>query len=320
MTVRSFTDLVQCEHPLQLAAMGGAASTVLAVAVADAGGLGMIAGADRWPLGLGDTLRHLATQAAGPVGVNFLVPFLQMTDVELAAARAPVVEFFWGPPDTHLIETVHGGGALAGWQIGSVADARAAEAAGCDYVILQGMEAGGHVAGRRTLQKLLEDGRAVIDIPIVAAGGLGSAATVAAAFAAGADAVRVGTRLLAAHETPAHPDYVDAIIEASAADTVLTTVFGTGWPDARHRVLRSAVEAVETHDDDPVGEIHIDGRAVPVPRAAPVWPDSRFIGHTGATALYAGHSVDGVTTRQSAAEIIAELLEDTPQRPDAEMN
>src|SRR5213079_183863 len=121
----------------------------------------------------------------------------------------------------------------------------AARDAGCDVIVAQGIEAGGHVRGTLGLLPLLDEVRTVIDLPIVAAGGIGTGTAMAAALVAGADAVRVGTRFMVASESTAHPTYVEALIGAGADDTVLTTAFGDGWPDAPHRVLKSAIEAGE---------------------------------------------------------------------------
>src|SRR5262249_53714320 len=155
--------------------------------------------------------------------------------VELAAERCPLVEFFWGEPSAALVDLVHAQGASASWQVGSADEGRLAADAGCDLVIAQGVEAGGHGRGAPRFLPLLEELRAAVDVPVVAAGGIGTGRAMAAALTAGADAVRVGTRFVAATESVAHPDYVDAVVKASADDTVLTTAFGEGWPDAPHR-------------------------------------------------------------------------------------
>jgi nitronate monooxygenase len=140
---------------------------------------------------------------------------------------------------------VHACGARAGWQVGSLGEACAARDAGCDLIIAQGLEAGGHVRGTTGLLPLLDEVRAEVDLLIVAAGGIGTGRAMAGALAAGADAVRVGTRFVAATESIAHPAYIEALINATADDTVITTAFGDGWSDAPHRVLRSCIAAGE---------------------------------------------------------------------------
>src|SRR5205807_1187948 len=175
----------------------------------------------------------------------FLVPFLDRAALTEAADRSPLVEFFWAAPDRELVDIVHASGARAGWQIGSTDEARAAQDVGCDLLVAQGIEAGGHVRGSVGLLALLDEVCRAVEVPVIAAGGIGTGRAMAAALTAGADAVRVGTRFIAATESIAHPEYIDALIHATAADTVITTALGEGWPDAPHRVLRPAIAAGE---------------------------------------------------------------------------
>ena len=131
--------------------MGGVAAAPLAQAVADAGALGMLSGVLVPPPVLAEILDDLGARTRGVFGVSFLMPFLDREAVAVAATRARAVEFFYGDPDAELVAAVHAGGAFAAWQVGSVAEALAAEDAGCDLVIAQGTEAGGHVRGRIAL-------------------------------------------------------------------------------------------------------------------------------------------------------------------------
>jgi len=225
-----------------------------------------------------------------------------------AASRARVVEFFYGEPDRSLVELVHQGGGLASWQVGSADEARRAVDAGCDLVIVQGVEAGGHVRGRTALLPLLDEVLDVVAIPVLAAGGIATARSVAAVLAAGAAGARLGTRFVATEEADAHPAYVDALLAAKPEDTVLTTTFSVIWPDAPHRVLRSCVEAVTRTDDDVVGEIELSsGVRVPVARLAPPSPGRRTTGMIEAMALYAGQSVGAVHRVERAGDVVREL-------------
>jgi NAD(P)H-dependent flavin oxidoreductase YrpB (nitropropane dioxygenase family) len=106
-------------------------------------------------------------------------------------------------------------------------------------VIVQGVEAGGHVRGTHPALALLEQARRALpgDYPVLLAGGLVDAADVQEALAAGADAAVLGTRFLMSDESRAHPGYKQRV--ADADDTVLTELFGLGWPAAPHRVLRN---------------------------------------------------------------------------------
>jgi nitronate monooxygenase len=304
----SFTKLTGCRLPLQLAGMP-IVTLELATAVAGAGGLPMFSALRTSAPLLADMLEQAVRLGGGPFGVNFLMPFLDRETLRVAAEHARVVEFFYGDPDPGLVEVVHAAGALACWQVGSAEEALAAERAGCDLIVAQGIEAGGHVRGRIGLFPLLAQVLDAVKVPVVAAGGIGTARSMAAALAAGAAAVRVGTRFVAAHESGAHPKYVEALIRARAEDTVLTETFSAVWPNAPHRVLRSCVEAAEAFKGEIVGHGAAAGASYSIPRFASPTPNRETVGQIEAMALYAGHSVDAVRRVQPAAEIVRELGE-----------
>jgi NAD(P)H-dependent flavin oxidoreductase YrpB (nitropropane dioxygenase family) len=299
-----FTDLVGTRWPLQQAGMSGPATATLAAAVSNAGGLGMIgAGRQQLPV-IERYLDELAALTTSPVGCTCIAHFVQPDVVELLASRLPILEFFYEWPEPTRVPT----NVICGWQVGSVDEAKAAVDAGCRYVIAQGMEAGGHVRGHVPLAELLPAVRAAVEVPVVAAGGIGTAAAVRSALRLGADAVRVGTRFVATRESYAHPDYIDALVGARASDSVLTEAFGIGWPNAPHRVLRSAIDAAEASPDDIVGELVLrSGKPLPMPRFGASSPNRDTTGDISAMALYAGVSVGDVDRVMSAAEVVAEL-------------
>jgi len=309
----AFTDLVGCQVPIQLAPMGGGVVTSeLAIAVSTAGGLGMLQRAGPDPLA--DRIGRLQQAQAGPFGVNFTLHHRSPGDraeFELAAGRARLVEFFWADPDPTLVELVHAGGALAGWQVGSVGEAKRAVDAGCDLVVAQGVEAGGHVRGTMALLPLLAAVLEVVTMPVVAAGGIASARSMAAVLGAGAAGVRIGTRFLATPESGAHPEYVAALLAADGEATVLTEAFAVGWPDAPHRVLRSALEAAEAFPGEVVGMLHAGPVSEPLPRLSARTPSREVSGTVAAMALYAGQGVGQVTDVTPAAQVVAELAQDT---------
>ncbi|HMF82603.1 MAG TPA: nitronate monooxygenase [Acidimicrobiia bacterium] len=302
-----FTKLVGCELPIQQAGMGGVASPDLAIAVSAAGGLGTVA-LPVVPAGkVAGALEAMARRTSAPLGFNVLMPFVDRDAVEAASSRCRLVEFFYGDPVADLVGLVHEGGALAAWQVGSVAEAEAARDAGCDMVIAQGVEAGGHVRGRVELLALLSGVLEAVGVPVVAAGGIGSPRAAATAFAAGADAVRVGTRFVATQEADTHPQYADALVAARASDTVLTDTFSVMWPDAPHRVLRSCVDRAHEIGTDPVGELEIDSTTMPVPRFSVLVPTRAARGAVDAMALYAGESVTDVVAVVPARDVVLEI-------------
>ena len=308
MIATSFTKLVGITAPIQLAAMPGIATPDLIAAVADAGALGMLGAPLMSPAVLEETLDQLSARTRGVFGVNFLMPILDPACIPIAARRARVVEFFYGEPAIDLVGTAHACGALVSWQVGSLAEAMAAERAGCDFLVAQGTEAGGHVRGQTSLLPLLSEVLDVVRIPVVAAGGIATARSLAAVLACGSGGARIGTRFVASVESGAHPSYVNALVAASAGDTCLTEAFSVMWPNAPHRVLRSAIAAAEALDDEIIGEARYAGEVLAVPRLSVIAPSVTTTGRVDAMALYAGESVANVTSVQPAAAIVAELV------------
>jgi nitronate monooxygenase len=303
----AFTRLVGCTVPIQLAGMGSILSPELAAAVSGAGALGQITFAGIEVEDARQRLEKLTSLTTRPFGVNLLIPYLDKQILEMSVKKAKVIDFFWGDPDPELVRQVHDAGVLASWQVGSVAEAIAAEKAGCDFIIAQGVEAGGHIRGALGLMPLLTQVLDKVAVPTLGAGGIGSGRGIAAVLAAGAAGVRMGTRFIAAAESNAHPDYVRAVISAQAEDSIRTNRFEVECPlcPSTHGVLRQALEAAEAFDGSYVADFN--GEPVAKFRGTP--PFKGFTGNIGAMACYAGQSVGEVRGVQPAAEIVAELIE-----------
>jgi len=220
-------DLRSLEFPVVQAGMGGVARHELAAAVSEAGGLGTIAGV-RAPIAA--EIAAVRRLTGRPVAVNQLLPFLRPGDAEDAAAADALVTFWGRPRRLAATRWIH--------QCGSVEEAKEAAAAGADAVIVQGVEAGGHVRGVTPLLELLERVRAAVKIPVLAAGGIVDVGDVRAVLDAGAVAAVAGTRFLLSDESHAHPEYKQRCLEAG--QTLLTELFGLGWPHAPHRVIPNA--------------------------------------------------------------------------------
>jgi nitronate monooxygenase len=308
------TELLHCEYPIQLAPMGSVSVTAaLPLAVAAAGGHGMYSVLGLPPQALAPVLDALNAQTRA-FGMNFFPGLMDRGSLELAAERAPYVDFFLVEADPALVEIVHAGGGVCGWQVESGEEARAAQAAGCDVVVAKGWESGGRkrIEGPALLP-LLDDVLAAVAVPVIAAGGIATARGVAAAFAAGADGVRVGTRFIAAAESEAHPEWVQAVLDARAADAVVSHAFNVGMPvPGPHRVLRSSVDAAQALDADQAGVLRIAGAEIPVARFGPQPPSRDTTGAIAAMPFYAGQSAGAVDAIQPAAEIVAELLAGVP--------
>jgi nitronate monooxygenase len=158
-----------------------------------------------FPMPLDDQLSWVQERTERPVGVGFFafeVP-RRTEELELAARRGRVVDVFRGDPEAAVVDRIHAGGVLAFWQVGSLDEAAAAVDAGCDAVIAQGSEAGGHVRGTTSLARLLRQVVAALEVPVIAAGGIATGGALAEVLNADATAARVGTRFLATAESGA---------------------------------------------------------------------------------------------------------------------
>jgi nitronate monooxygenase len=308
------TELLRCELPIQLAPMGSVSATpALPLAVAAAGGHAMYPALGLPPPALEPVLAAL-TERTRAFGLNFIVPLMDRGSLELAAARAPYLDFFLADPDPALVGIVHEAGAVCGWQVETADEARAAEAAGCELVIAKAWESGGRkrIEGP-TLLALLDAVLGAVEVPVIAAGGIATARGVRAVFAAGAEGARVGTRFIAAAESDAHPAWVEALIGASAEDAVVSTAFNEGLPQpGPHRVLRSSIEAAQSLGDDQAGIVRLAGAEIPSPRFGPLPPTRDSTGTIAAMPFYAGQSAGAVTKVEPAAEILADLRAGLP--------
>ena len=239
--------------------------------------------------------------------MNLVLDFEQDERLKVAVEeRAPIVSFSFGL-SPQLIARARAGGARVLVQVASADAARAAADAGADALIVQGVEAGGHVQGVVGLLPLLAEVRRAVSLPLLAAGGIGDPASARAALASGALAVVMGTRFLATDECDAHPSYKARLLEAQARDTVLTQLFDVGWPGSPHRVIRnSTYKHWEAAGGPPSGERPGEGEEVAsgVPRYASDPPLVGTEGDIEAMAMYAGQSVGAIAKVEPAAAIV----------------
>ena len=238
------------------------------------------------------------------------------------AERVPVVVFFWDDPPDEWLSSLRAAGSHIWFQVGSADEARSALRRRVRALVVQGSDAGGHNRAVAATFSLLP---AVIDVvaplPIVAAGGIADGRTVAAALALGADAVWVGTRLLATFEANAHPQYKDRVAAARVEDTARHLIFGPEWPDGSTRGLRNRiVREWERRDDPPpykvvpeselpvIGEARFFGQEFPMKRFCGFPPTPEFTGDLEEMSLLAGESVGQTKQLMSAANVIDEMI------------
>ncbi|MFR4581727.1 enoyl-[acyl-carrier-protein] reductase FabK [Clostridium cadaveris] len=215
-------EILGIEYPIIQGGMAWVANSSLAAAVSNGGGLGIIAGANAPIDYLRDEIRKTKRLTGKPFGVNIML--LSDNAEELAhmvcEEGVKVVTTGAGNPGKY-IEMWKANGIKVIPVVASVALARRMERAGADAVIAEGCEAGGHI-GELTTMALVPQVVDALNIPVIAAGGIGDGRGVAAALALGAEGVQVGTRFLVAEECTIHQNYKDRVIKANDIDTVVT--------------------------------------------------------------------------------------------------
>jgi enoyl-[acyl-carrier protein] reductase II len=231
------TEILDIEHPVMLAGMGGVSYSTLVAAVSEAGGFGCI-GASTMPIAeLVAEMQDVRARTDKPFGVDLLTAAGDLTKAVDQVTRNGASVFVAGlgvPRD--VVDLCHDKGVLVVNMCGKVSHAVAAVEAGCDIVVAQGTEAGGHTGRVATfsLVPLIVD--AVGDrVPVVAAGGIYDGRHLAAALALGADGVWVGTRFIATPEAHTVDGYKEAILALDEDGTVISR----GYTGKTCRVIRN---------------------------------------------------------------------------------
>jgi nitronate monooxygenase len=201
------------------------------------------------------------------------------------------------------------------YQVGSVEQAIAAEAAGADAVIVQGVEAGGHVHGHVTSLVLLPQVARALRVPVIGSGGFASGASLVAALALGAQGIHCGTAFIAADESFAHDIHKDKVIKATSRETVHTDAYAINWPpDSPVRVIVGPeTERLGRNLWGHVGE-DIPKEVIAEEEGRPIYlysTDSPLRSMTGSLerlAFFAGQVAGQITRRESAADIVAAMV------------
>ncbi|MEM7411673.1 MAG: nitronate monooxygenase [Myxococcota bacterium] len=230
-------DLVGVDVPIFLAGMGGVAYADVCAAVSEAGGFGTLGMAGASPEEIRAEMALVREKTDKPFGVDLLaaLPEAMMASIDViieGGAKAFIAGL--GVPGP-VIQRCHDAGLLVMSMCGKVEHARAAEDAGCDVVVAQGTEAGGHtgqVAGMALIPQVVD----AVDIPVLAAGGIVDGRGLAASLAFGAQGVWMGTRFIASQEARANEGYKKRLTEVGSADTAITRSY-SGKP---MRVVRNA--------------------------------------------------------------------------------
>ncbi len=222
------TELLDVEHPVMLAGMGGVAYSDLCAAVSDAGGFGTLGAATMTEDSMVEEMAKVREQTDKPFGVDLLtaMPGDMAPAVEkIIKGGASVFVAGLGVPQD-VIELCHEHSVMVVNMCGKVRHAVNAVAAGCDVVVAQGTEAGGHTGKVATFPLVPQIVDAVGDkVPVVAAGGISDGRHLAAALALGADGIWVGTRFIATPEARSVRGYKEKLVEAAEDGTVISRAF-----------------------------------------------------------------------------------------------
>ena len=227
-------ELLGIEYPIIQGGMAWIADASLAAAVSEAGGLGIITGTApiEW---IRDEIRKAKKLTNKPFGVNIMLMSPHADEVAklVCEENVKVVTTGAGSPGKYMeMWKEHGVKVIP--VVASVALARRMEKMGADAIVAEGTESGGHV-GQLTTMALVPQVADAIDIPVLAAGGIGDGRGIVAGFALGAEGVQMGTRFLVAKECTVHQNYKDKVLKAKDIDTEVTGR-STGHPV---RVLRN---------------------------------------------------------------------------------
>lgn len=219
-------DMLEIEHPILLAGMGGVSYAELAAAVSNAGGYGVLGMAGTSASFIKDQMHKVRSLTSRPFGVDLLAAspesLTESVDVIIGEGASSFVAGLGVPMP--ILEKLKKAGLKVMVVCGAVKHAQKAEQAGCDAVICQGGEGGGHT-GLVGTAPLVAQAVEAVKIPVVAAGGLYDGRGLAAALALGAQGVWMGTRFIASTEAHAAQMYHDAVLGATDEDTIRTRCY-----------------------------------------------------------------------------------------------
>ncbi|MDP3117276.1 MAG: nitronate monooxygenase family protein [Phenylobacterium sp.] len=219
-------DLLDVQHPIMQAGMGGVAYAELVAAVCEAGGYGVLGMAGRSPDFIREEMRKVRKLTDKPFGVDLLAasPESLTASVEIIIEEGASSFIAGLGVPMPIMEKLKAAGLKVMVVCGAVKHAVKAEQAGCDAVICQGGEGGGHTGLVGTLP-LVSQAVEAVKIPVVAAGGISDGRGLAAALALGAQGVWIGTRFIASTEAHAGQAYREAVVAAQDVDTVRTRCY-----------------------------------------------------------------------------------------------
>lgn len=306
----------------QVAVLGGAMTWVsernLVAAISNAGGFGVIACGSMDPDRLREEIRATRALTAQPFGVNLIVMHPRLAELAEVCRdeRVGHVVLAGGLPPADVAKRLKDGGAKVIAFAPALAIARKLVRSGIDALIIEGMEAGGHIGAVSTVVLAQEILPAIHDVPVFVAGGIGRGEAIVAFLEMGAAGVQLGTRFVCASESIAHPRFKQAFIRASARDAVPSFQLDPRFPVIPVRALRNqGTERFMAAQRDVIarfdrGELTQKDAQLAIEH---FWAGAlrRAVvdGDVETGSLMAGQSVGMVTREQPTRAIIDELVE-----------
>ena len=294
------TELLGIEKPIIQGGMAWVAESHLAAAVSNAGGFGLI-GAANAPADVVRNYIHEARELTDkPFGVNIMLmsPFAEDIAQLVTEEKVAAVTTGAGNPEKYMAQWKAAGIKVIP-VIASVALAKRMERVGADAVVAEGTESGGHI-GQATTMTLVPQVVDAVQIPVIAAGGIGDGRGMAAAFMLGAEAVQMGTRFCVADECVIHDKYKDRILKAKDIDSEVTGR-SHGHPDRglRNKMTREYLKLeAEGASFEQLENLTLGGLRKAVVE-----------GDTDNGSVLAGQIAGMITKRQSCQEIVDEVMD-----------
>lgn len=236
-----FMQMFGLKHPIIQAPMDGPATAPLAIAVSANGGFGSLPLTWRTPDQAYQEITQVRSATSASFFGNFVLNFPSSALDQSIAAGIKTILFSWGMPDADMLAKLRSHAIRIGIQVIDAASTQTAMALKPDFLVCQGIEAGGHVQANMPLKRALTEVLPIAgDTPVAASGGLATGADIQQVLSAGASAAVLGSRFVATKESIAHPDYKSQLVAAQGPDdTVLTVCLNKAWPNATHRILRA---------------------------------------------------------------------------------
>ena len=309
---RELLERFDLRYPIFQAAPGGEA---LAIAVANSGAMGAIALTWDTPETSFALVKRMNEATAGNYYANFVLHFEPLSLDKALEAGCPNIQFSWGIPGAETVRRVRAAGAGLGIQVSSRLNAMQALECEPDFLICQGLEAGGHVQATRPLEPALQGVLSVAeDVPVLVAGGMSTGHDIRKAIRQGAAGAVLGTRLMATRESDAHDVYKQQLVDADEESTIYTICFNRDW-NAMRRVLRNETTrsweawGCPEGDKKPGAEDVVAEHPVfgPAMRYETIPPMTGHEGHLDEMAMYAGTGVGKVSDLPGARDLIERL-------------